>query len=100
MLAEIFHWIFLATNPLSSIRVNKGTKYIEPRQIPANAPDVITIKSFTGVTIRYKEPGKAGVGSYAGTRKSELLVPERFRTHSLLTRCRLCRPRSRFAHLG
>ena len=46
---------------------------LEPRQIPANATDVTTIKSPTGVTIRYKEPGKAGVcettpgvGSYAG----------------------------------
>ena len=46
---------------------------LEPRQIPANATDVTTIKSPTGVTIRYKEPGKAGVcettpgvGSYSG----------------------------------
>ncbi|CAF9908159.1 hypothetical protein IMSHALPRED_006597 [Imshaugia aleurites] len=46
---------------------------LEPRQIPANATDVTTIQSPTGVTIRYKEPGKAGVcettpgvGSYAG----------------------------------
>jgi hypothetical protein len=31
------------------------------RQIPANATDVKTITSPTGVTIRYKEPGKAGV---------------------------------------
>ena len=46
---------------------------LESRQIPANATDVTTIKSPTGVTIRYKEPGKAGVcettpgvGSYSG----------------------------------
>lgn len=46
---------------------------LEPRQIPANATDVITIQSPTGVQIRYKEPGKAGVcettpgvGSYSG----------------------------------
>lgn len=46
---------------------------LEPRQVPANATDVTTIKSPTGVTIRYKEPGKAGVcettpgvGSYSG----------------------------------
>ena len=46
---------------------------LEYRQIPANASDVQTIKSPTGVTIRYKEPGKAGVcettpgvGSYSG----------------------------------
>ena len=46
---------------------------LDPRQIPANATDVTTIKSPTGVTIRYKEPGKAGVcettpgvGSYSG----------------------------------
>jgi carboxypeptidase C (cathepsin A) len=43
------------------------------RQVPANATDVTTIQSPTGVQIRYKEPGKAGVcettpgvGSYAG----------------------------------
>lgn len=34
---------------------------LDPRQIPANASDVTTIKTPTGVTIRYKEPGKAGV---------------------------------------
>jgi hypothetical protein len=31
------------------------------RQLPANATDVKTITSPTGVKIRYKEPGKAGV---------------------------------------
>ena len=31
------------------------------RQVPANATDVKTITSPTGVKIRYKEPGKAGV---------------------------------------
>lgn len=43
------------------------------RQIPANATDVKTIKSPTGATIRYKEPGKdgvcettPGVNSYSG----------------------------------
>ena len=47
--------------------------HLEPRQIPANATDVTTIQSPSGVTIRYKEPGKygvcettPGVGSYAG----------------------------------
>ena len=46
---------------------------LEPRQLPANATGVTTIQSPTGVTIRYKEPGKEGVcettpgvGSYAG----------------------------------
>jgi len=34
---------------------------LDPRQLPANATDVRTITSPTGVTIRYKEPGKAGV---------------------------------------
>lgn len=34
---------------------------LDPRQLPANATDVRTIISPTGVTIRYKEPGKAGV---------------------------------------
>ena len=57
---------------LISTTVN-ATPSLEPRQIPANATDVTTIKSPTGVTIRYKEPGKAGVcettpgvGSYSG----------------------------------
>jgi len=31
------------------------------RQLPANATDVKTITSPTGVKIRYKEPGKEGV---------------------------------------
>ena len=51
----------------------KAVPSLERRQIPANATDVTTIKSPTGVTIRYKEPGKEGVcettpgvGSYAG----------------------------------
>ena len=33
----------------------------DKRQLPANATDVKTITSPTGVTIRYKEPGKEGV---------------------------------------
>ena len=46
---------------------------LEPRQVPANATGVNTIKSPSGVTIRYKEPGKdgvcettPGVNSYSG----------------------------------
>lgn len=31
------------------------------RQLPANASDIKTIVTPTNVTIRYKEPGKAGV---------------------------------------
>ena len=57
---------------ISTTTVN-ATPGLYPRQIPANATGVTTIKSPTGVTIRYKEPGKAGVcettpgvGSYAG----------------------------------
>ena len=34
---------------------------LHPRQIPANATGVTTIKSPSGVTIRYSEPGKSGV---------------------------------------
>lgn len=34
---------------------------LNPRQLPANATDVKTITTPTGVQIRYKEPGKAGV---------------------------------------
>lgn len=64
----------LAVGLLSSIYTTvNAVPSLEPRQIPANATDVTTIKSPTGVTIRYKEPGKAGVcettpgvGSYAG----------------------------------
>ncbi|KAF2190662.1 putative carboxypeptidase S1 [Zopfia rhizophila CBS 207.26] len=33
----------------------------DPRQLPADAPDVKEIKTPTGVTLRYKEPGKEGV---------------------------------------
>jgi hypothetical protein len=33
----------------------------DKRQLPANATDVKTITSPTGVKIRYKEPGKEGV---------------------------------------
>lgn len=66
--------ITLAVGLLSSlITTVNAVPSLEPRQIPANATDVTTIKSPTGVTIRYKEPGKAGVcettpgvGSYAG----------------------------------
>ncbi|KAL9102580.1 MAG: hypothetical protein Q9163_002298 [Psora crenata] len=46
---------------------------LDPRQIPANATGVKTIRSPSGVTIRYKEPGQEGVcettpgvNSYAG----------------------------------
>ena len=56
----------------SSTTVN-AVPSLDRRQVPANATDVTTIKSPTGVTIRYKEPGKAGVcettpgvGSYSG----------------------------------
>ncbi|OCK74270.1 putative carboxypeptidase S1 [Lepidopterella palustris CBS 459.81] len=46
---------------------------LDPRQLPADAKDVKTITTPTGVNMRYKEPGKAGVcettpgvNSYAG----------------------------------
>lgn len=72
MFFEIVKFTALAVGFLSSTAVN-AVPSLEPRQIPANATDVTTIKSPTGVTIRYKEPGKAGVcettpgvGSYAG----------------------------------
>ena len=59
---------------LSSLWVKVGASPgLEPRQLPTNATGVTTIKSPTGATIRYKEPGKEGicettpgVGSYAG----------------------------------
>ena len=61
--------LFLSSIPTTVTAVPS----LDPRQIPANATDVTTIKSPTGLTIRYKEPGKAGVcettpgvGSYAG----------------------------------
>ena len=74
MFLESVKFTALAVGLLSSLptAVN-AVPSLEPRQIPANATDVTTIKSPTGVTIRYKEPGKAGVcettpgvGSYAG----------------------------------
>ena len=34
---------------------------LTPRQLPASPTNVTTITSPTGVKIRYKEPGKAGV---------------------------------------
>jgi hypothetical protein len=34
---------------------------LNPRQLPAEAENVTTITSPTGVTIRYKEPGNSGV---------------------------------------
>lgn len=68
------HFIALAVGLISLfVSTVKAVPSLEPRQIPANATDVTTIQSPTGVTIRYKEPGKAGVcettpgvGSYAG----------------------------------
>lgn len=74
MFFESVKFTALAVGLLSSITTTvNAVPSLEPRQIPANATDVTTIKSPTGVTIRYKEPGKAGVcettpgvGSYAG----------------------------------
>ena len=74
MFLESVKFTALAVGLLSSITtLVNAVPSLEPRQIPANATDVTTIKSPTGVTIRYKEPGKAGVcettpgvGSYAG----------------------------------
>ncbi|KAK5116401.1 hypothetical protein LTR62_007948 [Meristemomyces frigidus] len=42
--------------------VKRSTEYLDKRQyFPANATDLKTITTPTGVTIRYKEPGKEGV---------------------------------------
>ena len=73
MLLRTLEVVFLALS-LSSLHFEVGASpSLEPRQVPANATGVTTIKSPTGVTIRYKEPGKdgvcettPGVGSYAG----------------------------------
>ena len=73
MLSKILETVSLALS-LSSLCVKVGASpSLQPRQLPANATGVTTIKSPTGVTIRYKEPGKdgicettPGVGSYAG----------------------------------
>lgn len=63
----------LGLSLLSSPFITEAFPSLEHRQVPANATGVTTIKSPTGVTIRYKEPGKEGVcettpgvGSYAG----------------------------------
>ena len=73
MLSRSLEAVSLALS-LSSLYSKVGASpSLEPRQVPANATGVTTIKSPTGVTIRYKEPGKEGVcettpgvGSYAG----------------------------------
>lgn len=73
MLSRSLEAVSLALS-LSSLYSKVGASpSLEPRQLPANATGVTTIKSPTGVTIRYKEPGKdgvcettPGVGSYAG----------------------------------
>jgi len=65
----------LALSLLLSLSVNASPYFpkLDPRQLPANATGVNTIKSPTGATIRYKEPGKdgvcettPGVNSYSG----------------------------------
>lgn len=65
----------LASFLLSSLSVDAfpNLSQFNPRQVPANATGVKAIKSPTGATIRYKEPGKAGicettpgVNSYSG----------------------------------
>lgn len=63
----------VALTLLSSPFTARAAPNLQRRQVPANATDVITIQSPTGVQIRYTEPGKAGVcettpgvGSYAG----------------------------------
>lgn len=74
MFLQRVKYIMLVVGLLSFIASTvNAVPSLEPRQIPANATDVTTIQSPTGVTIRYKEPGKAGVcettpgvGSYAG----------------------------------
>ncbi|KAK4696036.1 hypothetical protein P7C71_g1816, partial [Lecanoromycetidae sp. Uapishka_2] len=73
MLLHTLKYLSLAASLLSSAYFVNSAPQLEPRQIPANATDVTTIQSPTGVTIRYKEPGKEGVcettpgvGSYAG----------------------------------
>lgn len=73
MLLQTLKSLSFAASLLSSVPLVNSYHQLEPRQIPANATDVTTIQSPTGVTIRYKEPGKEGVcettpgvGSYAG----------------------------------
>jgi len=73
MFLQALKFLSLAASLLSYTTAVESAPQLEPRQIPANATDVTTIQSPTGVTIRYKEPGKAGVcettpgvGSYAG----------------------------------
>ena len=73
MYFQIFKRFSIALGLFSSVEISYAAPSLEPRQIPANATDVTTIQSPSGVQIRYKEPGKAGVcettpgvGSYAG----------------------------------
>lgn len=73
MLLQSLKLASLALSLLSPTCIVRAVQNLEQRQIPANATDVNTIQSPTGVQIRYKEPGKAGVcettpgvNSYAG----------------------------------
>ena len=75
MLLKHFQPLSLALPFCSFLSINAFTHVpgLDPRQIPANATSLKTIKSPSGVTIRYKEPGKhgvcettPGVNSYSG----------------------------------
>ena len=82
LLVSLANMLFTSFKPLSlgitllSVLSAKALSHVpglDPRQVPANATGLKTIKSPSGVTIRYKEPGKdgvcettPGVNSYSG----------------------------------
>ena len=61
MYYRISHFAPLALSIFSPAVVVNALPKLGSRQIPANASGVNTITSPTGVQIRYKEPGEAGV---------------------------------------
>lgn len=80
MVFEYVRFVALAVGLLSSVTTTvNAVPSLEPRQIPANATDVTTIKSPTGVTIRYKGlyfPGPLYLcSSEAGASKYCLMTP-------------------------
>lgn len=62
MFPRSLKFAFLALCLLApSVHVDASPATFSPRQLPASVQGLTTITSPSGVTIRYKEPGKAGI---------------------------------------
>lgn len=65
LLAVLFSLFFTCTVSLSRELPSRSRRHTSPgiarRQVPAEPQNVTTIRSPSGATIRYKEPGRAGV---------------------------------------